>query len=145
MLAQSNPNVISCKKCRRQGVGEAFDAPERIGAYIEAAGFNRASDANSKCSIIRHFLEPPIDGQPGDFHTIHDLSVVLVEKFPVSRLKHNWLYLTTMRKRGEARWIRRLEAQLNTRRQVWNLFSGCEAARGDPNPTEADDRQELQV
>ena len=68
-----------------------------------------------------------------------DLSVTLVDKFPVSRLKHNWLYLTTMRKRGEARWIRRLEAQLNTRRQVWNLFSGCEAARGDPNPTETDD------
>ena len=118
-----------------------YDATVRIKSYIEAAGFNRATEADSKCSIIEYFWEAPVNGQPGDFHTIYDLSVTLVEKFPCSRLKHDGLYMTTLRKRGEARWIKRLNARLNTKRQVWSFFSGCEASRGEPDPTEHDDLQ----
>ena len=51
---------------------------------------------------------------------------------PLGRYRWSFLFMPAIRKRIEARWIKRLKASLNKCTQVWHLFSGYDTARGPP-------------
>ena len=68
----------------------------------------------------------------GSGHYVGDLQISLVEKVPAGKYRYSFLFMTSIRKRLEARWIKRLRASLNHNTQVWHLLSGYDASRGPP-------------
>ena len=123
--------VITCLKCNVQGVGECGDTRSRLTSYITTARDGVIPLASQNCAIHKHFTSSP--------HQLQDLRITYVEATQTTHSRCSHLYLPTLRKRLEKRWIHRLKAVLNVKREVWYLFSGSEAARGDPNhhrPTE---------
>lgn len=121
-------HVMTCLKCQVQGVGECADPRARVYPYISTARDGVIPVASKSCAIHKHFVQ--------NDHQLQDLHITLVEKVPGTRAKYSFLYMPTIRKRLEKRRIHRLKARLNIKREVWFLFSGSEAARGDPNPIE---------
>ena len=113
-LTCSSPNVVyvvTCKKCRVQGVGECLDARERLPSYIAAA--SGQLPMRKAGSIHSHFLDSP--------HSVNDLEIMLVDGLPSNTTR---CLQKTLRLRLESRWIARLGAKLNTRRQLHASFSG---------------------
>ena len=111
--------VINCVKCSLQGVGECKSPESRLLNYYLPIR-DRAPPDSSSCSILTHFLETE--------HSINDFEVIFVEKLPPV-FNTNPAICHTNRARLEWRWIRRLNATLNVRRNLWGFFSGWSAAR----------------
>jgi len=119
--------VITCQKCGLQGVGECRDPRVRLMSYFYTARDHRIPPGSKDCAIHKHFATE---------HHIEDLKITLVEQAPMTKSRYCFLYMPAIRKRLEKRWIKRLKAVLNHKREVWYLFSGSEASRGEPNSVE---------
>ena len=99
---------------RRVGVGECACPRDRLRSYIQAARLGIYSPASSsKCGVHRHFVRTP--------HSIADLEITLVQSLPPTTGAN---ICDAVRARNESRWIQRLEASLNIRRQFWASFPG---------------------
>ena len=116
--------VVTCLRCQKQGVGECTDPRSRLQYYITGVQ-NGPPEPDQCCAILRHFL----DGA----HTVHDLRLTLVDRIPFHMGFHPAVP-SAVRIRLENRWISKLDAELNVRRQVHNSFSGSHQARGRANP-----------
>lgn len=116
--------VVSCRKCGKQEVGETANPKQRLRSYIDTARTGEAPSDNTECAIHSHFTEPG--------HGASDMEICLVEKVPAGRYRYAFLFMSALRERLEARWMKRLRASLNHNTQVWHLFSGYDAARGPP-------------
>ena len=113
-----------CRRCNKQGVGETSCPKDHLRSYYETARCGQIPAGSEECAIHKHFAEPG--------HYIGDLQISLVEKVPAGKYRYSFLFMTAIRKRLEARWIKRLKASLNHNCQVWHLFSGYDASRGPP-------------
>ena len=114
--------VVSCNKCFVQGVGECSSPLSRLPTYIQAV--KKTLSRPPKCAIHKHFWDEPHDPQ--------DLELTIVASLP-ARLRAKPALIPTLRQRLEFIWIHRLDARLNKRRFIHQSFTGCRAARGDPD------------
>lgn len=112
--------MVECTLCNQRGVGEAGDPVQRLVTYIQAAR-DGVLPANNACAIHRHFL-------PGD-HSLANLRIVLLDTVPASGIKHRFALMPAIRLHLEARWIKKLKAELNVKRNLRFSFSGWLAAR----------------
>ena len=108
-----------CKSCYSErlgflGVGETADPRTRFPHYIRAA-LDPRSSASGAGAIANHFCE--------DGHSIDDLCITLVDAVPTN--KRFAVVYWCVRKRLENRWIHRLGATLNVRRNWRSFFPGA--------------------
>ena len=113
--------VITCGKCGLQGVGETSNAVQRGQDYIHAAG---GTDSSASYEIARHFQDHE--------HSAADMSLQLVDSVPSTFATAD--VVTAERQRLENVWIRRLDAQLNRRRQWWKSLTATGRRRDDDHP-----------
>ena len=111
--------VITCKKCGIQGVGECGTPKIRLMSYFKAAR-DHEMPGNLECAIHRHFLR--------EDHCLNDLQIQLVDKIPVG-LHINPACIPAVRVRQEWRWVKRLGAVLNERKELHHSFPGAYNAR----------------
>ena len=121
-LSCDTPHVvylIECTRCGKQGIGECSDARRRLQHYISAIRRGPPEPVPC-CSILRHFL----DGQ----HSVDDFKVLLIDKIPFNLPCHP-ACPSTVRTRLENIWTKRVQPELNVRRQLHSSFSGGSQAR----------------
>ena len=102
--------VVTCWKCGLQGVGETSNAIRRGQLYIAAAS---GIDQSATYEIARHFQDHE--------HTAADMLLQLVDAVPPRFAAAD--VVAAERQRLENVWIRRLEANLNVRRQWWRSLT----------------------
>ena len=61
--------VISCLKCGAQGVGECTSPKNRLKEYMDAV---ESRKSNSKCRIIKHFVDEP--------HVSSDVNICFIDR-----------------------------------------------------------------
>ena len=103
--------VVTCRRCQLQGVGECASPIPRFRIYISDA---RAIAPTDTCAIGQHFQTPD--------HTTGDLLFTIVDAIPPPSIDDG--VAGAVRTRMEDWWIKRLEPQLNDRRQWWHAFPG---------------------
>ena len=101
--------VVSCVHCGVQGVGETADPRSRLPYYIRAA--SGWTGTNATGAVEGHFSQTP--------HSPETLRVALVDGIPENKTYPSYLE-KALRLRLEHRWIHRLRARLNKRRN-WRL------------------------
>jgi len=117
--------VVCCRKHHMMGVGECVDPVVRAKSYCLAADHSADNHpVTSTCSIHRHFCVSP--------HSLEDLAFYIVDGLPPSLGIHESVS-HAIRARLESRWILRLEAELNVRRQWHASFPGYTQARASPD------------
>ena len=94
-----------------QGVGECALPIPRFRLYISEANATAPTDT---CAMSEHFQDPS--------HSPADLTFTIVDAIPPPLIDDR--VTSAVRTRMEDWWIKRLEPQLNVRRQRWHSFPG---------------------
>ena len=105
--------VVTCVRCGVQGVGETANPSARFPYYIRAA--SGRTGVNATGAVEGHFRQTP--------HSPADLRITLVDGIPENKAYPAHLK-KALRLRLEHRWIHRLQASLNKRRNWRSSFPG---------------------
>ena len=112
--------VVSCLRCRAQGVGETGWPAVRLQEYMRAA--NSINPAPFRCSIEKHFADVN--------HTLADLQFTLVDKLATpANVDEATLHARLVRL--EELWINKVGASLNKKCCTHFSFTGYFNARAE--------------
>ena len=105
--------MASCKRCHQFGIGETSCLSTRVRMYTANIHANRAQG-----TIQAHFMTHP--------HTMCDLQFVVLQTLPDSIAR---AVKGAVRLKLENVWIRRMQPQLNRKRQIHFSFTGWTQAK----------------